>query len=451
MALIKYTEFIGIRTAENGSNGFITNSTSYSMLIVYRDGSREIVEGNASAMRPFLPYLKEDNTAQILQDSLSQLENKLERMVDTRIERIFAVKYPIPDVKGMREDEAVAKLEAAGFQVKMANTYPDGIPLGRVYSYSRENENYLTVVLDVRHELPDVVGMMGTEAVAVLEKAGFTVKLMNGQPGEEPVGMVFACTRKEETSVVAYLDVRLALPEVTNMSEAEATAILTAAGFQVKPLYIDRLNLDYAVVGVDRPDPRKSDVVLRLASRQASVTGMDLDAARRSLEAIGQRVTVERRRSSGVAAGLVSDWREKNGGICLYVSTGDEDAVASVVSCRAALGDGASVDCRKLSAVYSWKNKSLVLEMEVLVNSKNKYAMGTYCSASVDQKSVLNKTQASLGSYQIEGGTWVPFKFTINGLDYADQGPATAEVLLFSTYGVFKKEASWTMKFDLKW
>lgn len=452
MAAIKYTQFIGIRAAENTVLSTTFNSTNYSMLVVFVDGTVKIVEGDSNAISPYLPFLKEDNTAQILRESLADLENRLENLVDTRIERIFSVRYPIPDVKGMQEDEAVAKLTAAGFQVKMVNTYPEGMPMGRVHSCCRESENFLTVVLDVRHELPDVIGMMETEAIAVLEQAGFTVMLTNGQhEGEQPFGTVFACEREDEISVVAYLDVRLALPDVTNMSEQQATALLTAAGFRVKPHYIDQMNLDYAVVDVSRPDPRKNEVEIRVASRRANVSGMALDAARRSLEDIGQRVTVERRHSSSVDAGLVIDWREQGGSICLRVSIGDSDITASAAKCRVTLSDGASVDVRKLSAMYSWKNKSLELEMEVQVHAKIKYAMDTYRSVRVDQRIVSSKAQASLGTYQIEGETWVPFKFSIGGLDYEECGPATVDITMFSTYGVFKKEASWMMKFDFKW
>ena len=188
MAMIAYTQFIGIRTAENGSNGFITNSTNYSMLVVYTNGSREIVEGDAHVMSIYLPYLKEDNTSAILQQSLTDFAARMERMVDERLERVFAVLYPIPDVAGLREDEAEQKLRAAGFDVVRVNSYPEGMPLGVVHSVRRAGEEYLTVKMDVRHALPEVKGLPQTQAVALLEQAGFRVQLVNTYPEGAPEG-----------------------------------------------------------------------------------------------------------------------------------------------------------------------------------------------------------------------------------------------------------------------
>lgn len=475
MAQIKYTQFIGIRTAENGSNGFITNSTSYSMLVVYTNGVYEIVEGDAHAMRPFLPYLKEDNTAQILQESLAELERKLEQMVDTRIERIFAVNHPIPAVAGMLEDEAIAKLKAAGFQVKLVNSYPPDMPKGIVKSCQREHENYLTVLLDVRHELPDVVGLPEDEAVALLERAGFRIVKAYQYPEGTPLGKVYSCKRESETSAEVTLDVRHELPKVEGLPLEEAKALLEQAGFKTEITYCDRFNMDYVVTKVERKGIRKLEVAIVAASRDCNLTGMAVEEAKRLAEKAGVKVTVESINSDEFPAGKVCSWKSVDNGVLLYVSRGSDDWVARDVNCWITPSDGTTVECRRVSASFEWRTMTLVLSAELRHSAKSKYQFTGYGNATIDGNVVLalaaevrhsekgkqpfmgyesTTTEGdvtNLYGQQMEAEQWYPVQlYTKTTADQAGK-LKKAEYVLYSTYGMFKKEVKWTLIFDIAW
>lgn len=503
MALIKYTQFIGIRAAENTVFNTTYNSTNYSMLVVFMDGTASIVEGDAKAMAPYLPFLKEDNMEQVLRDALAQMEKNLEKMVDTRIERIFAVNHPIPDVIGMREDEAVTKLTAAGFTVKFANTYPEGLPQGVVKDYHRENDNYLTVLLDVRHELPNVVGMPADEALLRLRNLGFRVKLVNGEPargkvfactraddrrmdvsldvrlempnvegmsaeraipllknlgfrvqlvnGEPARGKVFACTRASERSLDVSLDVRLEMPDIIGKPEQEALELLRVEGFRVKTTHLDPFDIDSEVISVQRPDPRGEDVVLMIASHDFNIMGMDTDAAKQKIESAGLNVAMERKASLRSEFGKVVEWEKNGNTVMLYVGSGQmqDDKTAIATNYNILDQDGADMESRNISTVYSWADGSLTISMEVCHHSKNRLVFDDAVEGWVEGQSCEYTT------FTVSGGAmdplrWYPAVLRFAGLDSA-RLPQGVKAKVVSTYGLFKKQTAWNMDFDFKW
>lgn len=451
MAAIKYTQFIGIRTAENGSNGFITNSTSYSLLIVYTDGTREIVEGNAQAMRPFLAFLKEDNMERVLRESLEQLEQKLEKLVDSRIERIFAVSNPIPDVMGMRQDQAVALLEQAGFRVKMVNDYPEGTPSGIVRAYQREDGHYMTVLLDARLDLPEVAGLPEDKAVALLEEAGFRVTLLNHYPEGMPMGHVYACSRSSAASIDVTLDVRHDLPDVKGKPIAEATAILEAAGFTVDTVYQDQLKMDYMVSEVVRSDPRKLEVVLRASSRMMELKGLKAEEARRLVERLGIKANMVRKISQEYPAGCVCDWEGDKNGIVLYVSSGDRDWAARSVQADGRIAGEPDVECVNPTVTYHPKTHEITITCEIRQTTKNKYLFSDYCKISFDRKQFFSEPVVNMYNEQVEGDRWYTLEITSLYADFMNNKPERILCALSSSYGVFKKEAIWNLKFDVTW
>ena len=450
MAMIDYTQFIGIRAAENSIGTTTFNSTNYSMLIVYTNGAREIVEGSASEMRPFLPYLKEDNTAQILRDSLAKLEANLERMVDERIERIFRVSHPIPDVVGLQEEAAIARLKAAGFVVRLLHTYPEGIPQGIVRSCTRVNNDYLTVELDVRHDLPKVEGLPEEDAILLLERAGFTVRLTNTYPEGVRSGKVYACRRETETSMVVLLDVRHDTPDVVGLPEAEARALLEAAGFNCSMVYKDPFKLSYNVTEVVRSDPRKLDVTLWIASREIDAVGRAEAEARQVFERMGQNVVVERVLDKTAVPGTVVAWRMQDGSVVLRVCASVSEIATEHVTCRVRNNEGVSADCRKLRAVYNPQGNALEITLEMAQSTRNRYSFGSYCGAAVDQKNCFN-SQVTMPNSVMEPEQWCLIKLHIGGAAESGKLPEQAVVQLYSTYGVFKKDAAWKLEFSFKW
>lgn len=451
MAMIAYTQFIGIRTAENGSNGFITNSTNYSMLVVYTNGSREIVEGDAHLMSIYLPYLKEDNTSAILQQSLTDFAARMERLVDERLERVFAVMYPIPDVIGLREDDAEQKLRAAGFEVVRMNSYPEGMPLGVVHSVRRAGERYLTVEMDVRHALPEVKGLPQSQAMALLERAGFRVQLVNTYPAGAPDGTVYSCGRTSETSVEVYLDVRHALPDVAGLPEEEAVALLKARGFAVAVNRKDRVGGAYVVESCDRLRPQDLAVTLTTTSTLANVTGMTEAEALRQLRAQGVSCEV-RRRPSQAPVGQVLRWEMDGDTMALYVSIGDQDLTARKTSATLTSEDGAEFEMRNVTAERSWSRETLRISLEVMPTGKTRYTLTDYTTdLRLDGQARMRRCTVSQSSTVIEPERWTRLTLSFDLTQLRDMLPGSAHLALHPTVGVFKKSCQWDLDFKMDW
>lgn len=58
MAAIKYTSIINSFVSPEGSFGAITNYIYYSVLVVYSDGTKEIIEGKSKEIAPLLSFLR---------------------------------------------------------------------------------------------------------------------------------------------------------------------------------------------------------------------------------------------------------------------------------------------------------------------------------------------------------------------------------------------------------
>ena len=58
MAAIKYTSIINSFVSPEGSFGAITNYIYYSVLVVYSDGTKEIIEGKGKEIAPLLYFLR---------------------------------------------------------------------------------------------------------------------------------------------------------------------------------------------------------------------------------------------------------------------------------------------------------------------------------------------------------------------------------------------------------
>jgi beta-lactam-binding protein with PASTA domain/tRNA A-37 threonylcarbamoyl transferase component Bud32 len=177
-------------------------------------------------------------------------------------------KVPVPDVTGQTLDDAEATLQDAGFEVRVRQEASDKVEEGKVIrtdpaaNVQVDHGSTVTVFVSSGAELvriPDVTGKNALEAANTLGAAGLTVEQVSEASDTVAEGTVIRTDPPAESSVAKGSKVRLVVssgkeevrvPSVINLTQAEATAQLQEAGFQV------------AVQEVTDPSPSRSGRVI---------------------------------------------------------------------------------------------------------------------------------------------------------------------------------------------
>jgi serine/threonine-protein kinase len=157
---------------------------------------------------------------------------------------------PVPLVEGLREDEATALLENAGFEVSVERTADPKVEAGRVAEQIPKDGTLLpkgqevTIVVSLgaaKTTVPALAGLSYGDAVDELTTAGLKAKRVD-KFSNQPVGTVISQDPKPNTTVVegSTVEVRVSkgtesatVPDVVNQDEASARSELQAAGFKV--------------------------------------------------------------------------------------------------------------------------------------------------------------------------------------------------------------------------
>ena len=211
MALITYAEIVGTRMAEEGSGGYTVNSTSYSVLIFYSDGTVNLVEGGASQIRPFLPYMKPRSDFNMLQPMLERLEAKLEASIEKTVKSsingiLYESRNPLPKgLTGTTGQEAKALLEKAGFKVVFSPAVPASTT-GMVLECVRKEDDPMTAILIMKYDMPDITGMDVDMAIQKLRNAGFrsTIKRIQSE-GSAENSVIYAGRDDASLDVTLYV------------------------------------------------------------------------------------------------------------------------------------------------------------------------------------------------------------------------------------------------------
>ena len=122
----------------------------------------------------------------------------------------------VPNVVGKSRDEAVAAVQAAGFDAKVTEVFadkPDGTVVETDPAEGTSAEKGSVVELKVSKggkpvTVPDVVGTTSSEATKTLEDAGFKVNLVP-VPSDQPAGTVIAQNPKPGATATQGTIVRL--------------------------------------------------------------------------------------------------------------------------------------------------------------------------------------------------------------------------------------------------
>ena len=210
MGAIKYTSIINSFVSTEGVAGIMTNYIYYSLLVVYCDGTKEIVEGKKENLGFLLDYLRTpvDELQEIKQliASLPSDVNNINDNINEKMNCILDTVYPIPDVRGMKEEEALQQLEENEFVPhKITDIVSDN--KGMVSFVRRNKLNYKHVDVGITHSIPSVEGLTKDVAIEVLKKVGFQANVKNIPCREYEQDIVLHYGRVNDMSAVVELEV----------------------------------------------------------------------------------------------------------------------------------------------------------------------------------------------------------------------------------------------------
>ena len=233
---IEYAQLINSFVSTEGRDGIMTNYIYYSVLVVFKNGTRKIVEDMAQNLGFLLPYIRTpQDTLRELQETVRGLREDLNDLADRKIRYFVDTLFPLPDVLGMRETEARKTLEQAGFIWHPVVQYPEGTPeSGVVRACVRNDEHFKTADVTVFHPVPEVLGLPREEALNALKKAGFTAKTEKQIVAGRENDRVLACVRADEFEMKVTLTVSTAIPETKGLPLEEARRLLRQQGYTVR-------------------------------------------------------------------------------------------------------------------------------------------------------------------------------------------------------------------------
>jgi eukaryotic-like serine/threonine-protein kinase len=227
----------------------------------------------------------------------------------------------VPHVEGLREEIAVAQLQATGLDHTIQREPSADQPEGYVFNQAPEagrriNPATDSVTLYVSTgpptvQVPDVRGRPRDEAVAAITAAGLTAQV-RAVPSNEPEDTVIAQAPRPGTEVEEGAAVRInvssgpeqvAVPAVVGQPFESARSTLQAAGFRVEVRDVDSNQPRGTVVAQDPAGnslaARRSLVRLAVSRGPTTmpipdVTSLDRDTAEQTLRDSGFRPRVQR-------------------------------------------------------------------------------------------------------------------------------------------------------------
>ena len=126
MAKIKYTSLIDCAVSTEGSNGVMTNYFYYNVLVVYEDGSRELVTGKKNEIAFLLPFMRTPmDDLMDMKATVINLRQDIDNIVEQKMKYVIDSIFPIPDILNKNEVEANELLKEAGFTPVFEIEYPE--------------------------------------------------------------------------------------------------------------------------------------------------------------------------------------------------------------------------------------------------------------------------------------------------------------------------------------
>ncbi len=258
MGIINYTSIINSFVSTEGYNGIMTNYVYYSILVVYLDGTKEIVEGRLDKVKPLLAFLKTPQdeiqrtnleldqlkmAMQKLSGELAPLKGECHNISNTvnsikdsytrDLDYIIRSLFPIPVIDGLNEVDAIEAIRLSGLTPVLVNTYPPSTPQnGIVRGYKRNPENFREVFLEIIHVLPDIKGLPLTDAQKILDEEGFSYTIEEKAVESQSSGIVISCERPNDTSMNVVLTTSICIPDLRAMDYSMAINEIEKIGFR---------------------------------------------------------------------------------------------------------------------------------------------------------------------------------------------------------------------------
>jgi beta-lactam-binding protein with PASTA domain len=196
---------------------------------------------------------------------------------------------PMPKVVGLRSEQALAKLRAAGLQPSTQSQPSAKVPAGTVISTvpsagtDLQRGSGVVVVLSSGPQqvsVPELTGETQAEAKAALDAAGLKLGTLTHQTAtagqsagtvlsQSPAAGTQLQTGQPVSLVVAQAPREVAVPQVVGQSETQAAAALGRAGFNPKSVSRNVSEAESTKVGIVL---HQSPTAGRLAPKGATVT-----------------------------------------------------------------------------------------------------------------------------------------------------------------------------------
>jgi len=227
---------------------------------------------------------------------------------------------PVPNVVGIRELNAKAKLEGAGLVTRVERAASTEFDKGIVMDQRPDGGarvqkgDEVTIIVSTgvpQATVPDVVGMDYAAAVDELNKVNLQAKRKNVF-SQKPPGQVVAQdpeaqkTVDEGTTVLLSVSKgakTIAVPDVLQQTQDSATAELQAAGFEVQVVQAPSDSTPEGLVSAQSPDPgtqadKGSTVTITVSTGPSSATvpdvvGKDKNEAKQELQDAGFKVDMQ--------------------------------------------------------------------------------------------------------------------------------------------------------------
>lgn len=390
MAAIKYTQVLNSFVSTEGSNGIMTNYIYYSVLVVFDNGQRKVVEGKLHEINYLLAYVRtpQDYLAE-LTETVKGMRKEISELVDQKIGYVVDTLYPIPEIRDLNELEALDRLREAGLTPKLLIDYPEGTPKnGFVSAYSRNGANFRTVDVTVFHEMPKVVGLQQEEAEALLREAGFLVEVNAKMVTDQENGKVLSCLRKGSESMQVTMDVASVIPETRGMQKADAIETLQRAGYRVQ-----------VEERIDRADP-----------------------------------------------GTVCFWKEIGDHQIQLVCSMAEKIVCKAVNVSCPDMQESTGDEYSASAEFSHRTNQLLIRVNAQLGIKSKRQIVSVSCKEAGPRQPVPR----LNIYQLDAGI-NGMNITMTYNQKPDALPAGLTILLDTQYGIMKKKETVPMQFTMEW
>ena len=388
-----------------------------------------------------------------LQSAVKQLRNDMTVLIDGNLDYVVDSMFPLPNVKDMEQEAASEQLQEEGFRVFLKKNYPkDCASLGRVLSCVRAEGDFRKATLELYMPVPELKGLRREEALALLERDCFQVTVRERHSDQVDDDCVIDWSREDPRSMELVLTVCRKILDVLGMDAAQALRLLSEHGNSVRCIKVFQPHGQWGRVLSCLPEEGEEQrLILRISADPASLplTGMSTEEAERFLQENEVGFSVEHFYCSEPKE-RVFDWAwihadRAEPSVELRVSDGPE-----VLKARSVLADwddmkGSTGDDYEVQAIYKQIPQELVLKINYTNNTKNDRTLKAAFYGG-KESSRQKKAQIYQDNSMISGEPGV-FALTMR----IEEPPRELTIQLVTQYGLLQKTEETCLQLTFQW